>query len=155
MVDLKQYADATNITFEGDVGALTQQTFVRTTTQPNSLVYFSDGTVNTAAFGSSGVNDEFVPYEAGTKIFRQFQIKFVVNNSEEDQYDFTLDQFRYTVEKEQTIFSNTITYNNTTMTVDYANSAFLARPVISIQPIDTVTAQTAIVTQGSNTQVNF
>ena len=41
------------------------------------------------------------------------------------------------------------------MTVDYANSAFLARPVISIQPIDTVTAQTAIVTQGSNTQVNF
>ena len=155
LVDLKQYADATNITFEGDVGALSQQTFIRTTTQPNSILYFSDGTVNTAAFGSSGVNDEFVPYEAGTKIFRQFQIKFVVNNSEEDQYDFTLDQFRYTVEKEQTIFSNTLTYNNTTMTVDYANSNFLARPVISIQPIDTATAQTAIVTQGSNTEVSF
>ena len=155
LVNLKQYSDDTNMTFEGDIGALTTQTFVRTTTQPNSLVFFSDGTVNTAAFGSSGVNDEFVPYEAGTKIFRQFQLKFVINNTEEDQFDFTLDQFRYTVEKEQTIFTDEITYNNTTMTVNYANSLFTARPVISVQPIDTVTAQTAIVTQGSNTEFNF
>ena len=68
------------MTFEGDIGALTTQTFVRTTTQPNSLVFFSDGTVNTAA-GSYGVNDEFVPYEAGTKIFDS-SIKIVINNTE-------------------------------------------------------------------------
>ncbi len=156
LVDLKQYSDLGVVeTFAGDIGALTTQTFIRTTTQDNTTVYHANGNVNVAAFGSSGVNEEFIPYEAGTKIFRQFQIKFVVNNTEEDQFDFTIDKFRYTVEKEQTIFSNTVNYNNTTVTADYTDSNFITRPTISIQAIDTATAQTAVVTTGTNTFVNF
>ena len=156
LVDLKQYSDfGSTETFAGDLGALSTQVFIRTTTADNTILYYSNGNVNVAAFGSTGVNEEFIPYEAGTRTFRQFQIKFVVNNTEEDQFDFTLDQFRYTVDKEQTIFSNTAVYDSATKTVDYTSSSFLSRPVISIQPIDTVTSQTAVVTAGSNTEVSF
>jgi len=156
LVDLKQYSDfGSTETFAGDLGALSTQVFIRTTTSDNTILYYSNGNVNVAAFGSSGVNEEFIPYEAGTRTFRQFQIKFVVNNLEEDQFDFTIDQFRYTVDKEQTIFSNTVVYDSATKTVDYTNSNFLNRPVIAIQPIDTVTSQTAIVTTGTNTSVSF
>ena len=156
LVDLKQFSDfGSTETFAGDLGALSTQVFVRTTTEDNTILYYANGNVNVAAFGSTGVNDEFIPYEAGTRTFRQFQIKFVVNNTEEDQFDFTIDQFRYTVDKEQTIFSNTVAYNNTTVTVDYTDSKYLSRPVIGIQPIDTATSQTAVVTFGSNNEVNF
>ena len=156
LVDLKQFSDfGSTETFAGDLGALSTQVFVRTTSEDNTILYYANGNVNVAAFGSTGVNDEFIPYEAGTRTFMQFQIKFVVNNTEEDQFDFTIDQFRYTVDKEQTIFSNTVAYNNTTVTVDYTDSKYLSRPVIGIQPIDTATSQTAVVTFGSNTEVNF
>ena len=55
----------------------------------------------------------------------------------------------------QTIFENTVTYDTETKTIDYTNSGFLNRPRINIIPIDTATAQTALVTTGSSTSVSF
>ena len=156
LVNLKQYNDfGASETYAGSLGALTQQTFIRTTTSDNTTLYYSNGNVNLASFVGSSVNEGFIPYEAGSRTFRQFQIKFVVNNSQEDEYDFTIDQFRYTVEKEQTIFENTVTYDTEPKTVDYSSFGFLNRPRINIMPIDTATAQTALVTTGSNTGVSF
>jgi hypothetical protein len=156
LVNLKQYNDfGASETYAGSLGALSQQTFIRTTTSDNTTLYYSNGNVNLASFTGSEVNEGYIPYEAGSRTFRQFQIKFVVNNSQEDEYDFTIDQFRYTVEKEQTIFETTVTYNAEPTEVDYSTFGFLNRPRINIMPIDTATAQTALVTAGTNTSVSF
>ena len=78
-----------------------------------------------------------------------------MNNSKPDEFDFTIDKFRYTIEKEQTIFEDTVTYNANPTTVNYSSFNFRNRPVISLQPIGTATAQTAVVTAGSSSSVSF
>jgi hypothetical protein len=139
----------------GSIGALTTQTFIRTSSEAANIVKYANGNVNVAAFTGSSVNEGFIPYEAGSRTFRHFQIKFIVNNSKPDEFDFTIDKFRYTIEKEQSIFEDTVTYDATTKTVDYSSVEFQNRPVITLQAIDTVTAQTAVVTTGTKDSVSF
>ena len=112
VVNLIQYNDVSS-TFEGEGRAVLTQTFIRTSTANVFYDYSVTGNanVNTLAFSGGAVNDGYVPYEAGTRTFRWFQIKFVVTNTNPDEYDFTLDKFRYTVDKEQTLFSDTIMYD--------------------------------------------
>ncbi len=154
LVDFNQYDDGGSTeTYVGSFGGLTSQTLIRTSTEDD--VFFANGNVNLSAFVGSEVNEGFVPYEAGSRSFRHFQLKFVVNNSKPDELDFTIDKFRYTIEKEQSIFEDTVTYNANPTTVDYSSFSYKNRPVINLQPIDTATAQTAVVTAGSNSSVSF
>ena len=176
LVDLQQFVDFGSAeTFEGDVGAVTTQTFIRTTTAANAALYDAvDGTTGEAEanltldsdgnpnFSGASVNDGFVPYEAGTRSLRQFQLKFVVNNKQPDKVDFTLDKFRYTLERETVIFTDTVSYaavsgdkSTYTLAVDISSANFTRRPVYTIPPINTVTAQTAFVTASSPTSVTF
>jgi len=156
LVDMNQWGDPGGTSsFVGAIGALTTQTFIRTSAEDASTLFYANGNVNVAAFTGSSVNDGFIPYEAGSRTFRHFQIKFVVNNSKPDEFDFTIDKFRYTIEKDQTIFNDTVTYDGNPKTVDYSASNFINRPVITLQPINTATAQTAVVTAGSNSSVSF
>lgn len=160
LVDLKQFSDTGSAeTFAGDLGAVTTQTFIRTTTVDNSSLYYANGNVDVTQFVGGTVNEGFVPYEAGSRTFRQFQIKFVVTNNEPDEFDFTIDKFRYTVDKEQLIFTDTITYDGSPKTVDYTSAAYINRPVISYAVLtqEDAEANPAIVvtTAASATQASF
>ena len=157
LVNLKQYSDLGNQTFEGEVGIVKAQTFVRTAT--DDVYYSANGNVNVSAFVGGTVNDGFVPYEAGSKTFRYFQIKHVITNSDSDSYDLVIDKFRYTVDKEQTITSNTVLYDSSPKTVDYTDQGYLSRPVISYALLDQIDAEAnpviAVTTAASNQSLSF
>lgn len=154
LVDLKQYNDYTNSTYAGDVNIVTTQTFIRTT---SANVYYANGNVNTLAFSST--SDGFIPYEVGSKTFRYLQLKYVVNNTKPTQYDFTLDKLRYSIDKEKTIYSNTINYSTAPTTVNFSSSKFLYRPTITYAVLDQIDALAnpvvVVTTASSNTSVSF
>lgn len=158
LVDLKQFSDISS-TYVGTLGTVTTQTFVRTAVNNVYYDYATTGNanVNTLAFASS--SDGYVPYEAGTKTFRYLQIKYVVTNSDPQNYDFTLDKFRYSIDKEQTTYSNTVVYSSSPMTVDYTSSKFLTRPVLSFTVLSQTNALAnpaiVVTTAASNTSVSF
>lgn len=153
LVNLRQFSDI-NSTYVGELGAVSSQTLIRTAI---SNVYYANGNVNTSAFSST--SDGFVPYEVGLKTFRYFQIKYIINNSKPDEFDFTLDKFRYSIDKEQTIFSNTSTYSSNPTTVDFSNSNFITRPVINFTVLDQVDAVAnpviVVTTAASNQSVSY
>jgi hypothetical protein len=154
LVDMKQYNDfGAAETFEGDIGKLTTQTFIRTSQE--SSVFFANGNVDVTKFDGYSVNDGYVPYEAGSRTFRHFQLKYVINNLEPDQYDFTIDKFRYTIEKERSQFSAVVTYDGSPKSVDYSSEGFNFTPNVSFQVIQAATAQTAVVPSISPTGLTF
>ena len=139
LVNLTQFRDfGDSETFEGTLGSLTQQTFVRTSSVANP--FFANGNVNVAAFDSSETNEGFTLYEAGTRTFRHFQIKFQVDNINPEQFDFTLDKFRYTIEKDKTTFTDEVVYAAQPTTIDYSGAGFLRNPVISLSVVDSQNA---------------
>jgi hypothetical protein len=158
LVDLRQYSDTgpTN-TYQGVLNGIQAQTSVRTSTA--ATVYHPNGNVDVTTFAGIGGGDGFSPYESGTKTFRWMQIKFQVNNSLPDDYDFTLDKFRITIDKEQTIVTNTVAYTNSPTTVDLTSSSFLSRPAITYAVLDQIDAEAnpaiAITTAASNTSLSF
>ena len=85
--------------------------------------------------------------------------KFVVNNTRPDEFDFTLDKFRYTIDKEQTVYSNTVTYSSTPTTVDYTSAKFITRHVVSYTILDQKDAEAnpaiVVTTAMSNTSLAF
>lgn len=155
LVNLKQYIDDTSATYVGDSGIVSSQTFIRTCI--DSPYYASNGNVNVSAFSSTF--DGFVPYEAGSRTFRYMQIKYVVTNKDPDKYDFTLDKFRYTIDKEQTIYTTTTTYVANPQTIDYTSAKFTTRPVLNFtilnQTDPVANPAIAVVTAASNTSVSF
>lgn len=158
LVDLRQYKDtSTADTYQGDLSATSTQTFIRTSTADS--VYYANGNVNVQAFDSSAVNDGFIPYEAGSRPIRHYQLKHVVINNEPGKYDVILDKFRYSLEKEQTVFTKTVSYDSSPTTINYANSAFVYRPVISYTILDQVDAEAnpviAVTTAASPTEASF
>ena len=168
LVDLNQFNDLLGQTFEGDLGAVSTQVFIRTTTAANADLYdsvaaggFATGNLTLDSDGNPNFDQAdngdggFIPYEAGTRSLRQFQLKFVVNNKEPDQFDFTFDKLRYTLEKEVTIFTTDVSFGSSPATVNYSSAGFLNRPVLNFTPIATATAQTALVTSASSTQAQF
>lgn len=153
LVNLRQFSDV-NSTYVGELGAISSQTLIRTAT---SNVYYANGNVNTSVFSST--SDGFVPYEVGLKTFRYFQIKYIINNSKPDEFDFTLDKFRYSIDKEQTIYSNTSTYSSEPTTVNFSASNFLTRPVINFTVLDQIDAVAnpviVVTTAASNQSVSY
>ena len=158
LVNFKQYIDTgSGDTFAGSLGAVTSQTLIRTTTAANADLYYANGNVNINEFVGSAVNDGFQTYQAGSRTFRQFQLKFIVQNNQPDEFDFTIDKFRYTIEKDTVTFTDTIAYDATTKVVDITSAGFLNRPVISYSMIDEDSNKPHIVvtTAASNQSVSF
>ena len=157
LVDLRQFIDVGTLTFQGDIGAVQTQTFIRTSTAEN--VFYANGNVNISAFDNFQTNDGYNTYEAGARRFRHFQIRYEILNNDPTAFDLFLDKFRYTVDKEQTITTNTIVYSSSPTTVDFTSSNFLTRPVISYAVLDQIDAETnaviAITTAASNQNVSF
>ena len=158
LVNFKQYIDTgTGDTFAGSLGAVTAQTLIRTTTAANADLYYANGNVNINEFIGSAVNDGFQTYQAGSRTFRQFQLKFIVQNNQPDEFDFTIDKFRYTIEKDTVTFTDTVLYDATTKTVDITSAAFLSRPVISYSMVneDANKPHIVVTTAASNEAVSF
>jgi hypothetical protein len=154
LVNMTQYSDTGSATYAGTLGAVTAQTYIRSTT---ANPYYANGNVNVSAFSTTG--DGWIPYEVGTKSFRYFQIKYIVNNSLPDEFDFTLDKFRYSIDKEQTVFTSTVTYDSNPKTVDISNANFLYRPVINYAILDQIDAESnpsiVVTTAASNQSLSF
>ena len=115
LINFTQFSDTgTGDTFAGTLGwqlvnMITAQTEIRTTTSDNTALYVGNtgtngksiGNVDVTQFTGSSVNEGFVTYQAGSRTFRQFQLKFIVNNSKPNEFDFTIDKFRYSIERIQ------------------------------------------------------
>ena len=160
LVDLTQYSDTgTGETFAGTLGAVSAQTLLRTTTADNTALYYANGNVDSSQFIGGAVNEGFQTYQAGSRTFRQFQLKFIVNNSKPNEFDFTIDKFRYTIEKDVVTFTDTITYSGEPTTVNYTSAGFLNRPVITYTVLtqEDAVANPAIVvtTAASSTTAQF
>ena len=158
LVNFKQYIDTgSGDTFAGALGAISSQTLIRTTTAANAQLYYANGQLDINQFIGSAVNEGFQTYQAGSRTFRQFQLKFIIKNNQPDEFDFTIDKFRYTIEKDTVTFTNTTAYNATTKTVDITSAGFLTRPVISYSMIDEDSNKPHIVvtTAASNEAVSY
>lgn len=157
LVNLLQFNDMGSKTFQGALGVTEAQTFIRTST--DTSVYYANGNVNLSTFGSTTADEGFVPYEAGTRVFRHFQFKHVVTNSNPEQYNYFLDIFRYAVDKEQTIYSDTVFYNNSPTVVDISSAKFLNRPTISYTVLSQADAETnpaiVVTTAATNDSISF
>ena len=167
LVNLRQYSDSgTGDTYAGSLGAIKSQTQIRTTTAANALLYAaningstgaSEGNADISQFVGSAVNEGFQTYQAGSRTFRQFQLKFIVQNDLPDEFDFTIDKFRYTIEKDTVTFTDTTAYNSTTKTISMVESGFLTRPVISYAMLneDVHAPHTVVTTAASNQSVTY
>ena len=167
LVNMTQYSDTGSAeTFAGTLGAVSSQVLIRTTTADNSALYASTGTndraegaVQTNQFDGASVNDGFQAYQAGSRTFRQFQLKIILNNSKPNEFDFTIDKFRYSIEKDTVTFTDTVTYDGAPKTVSMTSAGFLNRPVISyavLTQLDSVANPAIVVTTAaSNQQVQF
>ena len=60
----------------------------------------------------------------------------MVTNTSPNDFDFTLDKFRVSIEKTQTNFTNTSTFSNTIQFVDMTSANFGLVPTVSLQPIN-------------------
>jgi hypothetical protein len=149
-----QFSDTGSATYVGTIGAITTQTFIRSTTVNP---YYANGNVNVSVFSSTG--DGWLPYEVGTKSFRYFQIKYVINNTKPNEFSFTLDKFRYNIDKEQTVFTNTVSFDTNPKVVDISAANFLFRPVINYTVLNQADAQAnpsiVVTTSASNQSISF
>ena len=161
LVNLIQFNDkGSGDTFAGTLGAVQSQTLIRTTTASNVDLYPNqNGNVDITQFSGFSVNEGFQPYQAGSRTFRQFQLKFIVNNSQPDQFDFTIDKFRYTIEKDIVTFTDTVTYDASPKIVDYSSSGFLNRPVINYTVLTQLDSEAnpaiVVTTAASNQSTSF
>jgi len=137
LVNLKQYNDTgSGDTFSGTLGAVSTETLIRTAMVANAELYYPNNNVIVDKFVGGAVNQGYQTYQAGSRTFRQFQLKFILNNIQPDEFDFTIDKFRYTIEKDTVTFTDTTEYNATTKTIDITSAGFLTRPVISYAMLD-------------------
>jgi len=167
LINMTQYSDTGAAeTFSGTLGAVSSQVLIRTTTADNSALYASTGTndraegaVQTSEFVGSSVNDGFQAYQAGSRTFRQFQLKIILNNSKPNEFDFTIDKFRYSIEKDTVTFTDTVTYDGAPKTVSFTSAGFLNRPAVSyavLTQLDSVANPSIVVTTAaSNQSVSF
>ena len=147
-------------TYEGGSNFLTDQTFLRTSTSDNVWLQstpVSNGNVNTISFTASAVNDGFSIYNAPSQNFRWMQLKFVIDNSNPDQADFTLDKFNYTINKEQETFTISEAYAAAPTVIDITGANFIDTPSISLTPLEnspSTNVITLIATAISSTSVS-
>lgn len=167
LVNLTQYNDTgSGDTYAGNLGSIQSQTLIRTSTSDNAAIYTANvlpstlascGNVDVSKFVSSSVDNGFQSYQAGSRTFRQFQLKFIVNNLQPEQFDFTIDKFRYTIEKYTVTFTDTTAYDATTKTIDITSAGFLNRPVINYSMIDEDSDKPHVVvtTAASNQAISY
>ena len=167
LINMTQFSDTgSGDTFSGALGAISAQTLIRTTSAANSSLYASTGTndiatgaLDVSQFVGASTNEGFVTYQAGSRTFRPFQLKFIVNNSKPNEFDFTIDKFRYTIERDTITFTDTVTYDATTKTVDISSATFTSRPVITYTILTQTNAATdpaiVITTAATASSISF
>ena len=130
LVDLTQYSDFdTDQTYQGDTRAITPSFSIRTAiTNP----YYSNGAVNVAAFVSTINDDNFEPYEPGSRNFRYFQVKLDIVNTKPDSYNYLLDKLRYDVSKQRVTEAITTEYTGSAKTVDISSLGLFVTPTVSL-----------------------
>ena len=79
----------------------------------------------------------------------------MVTNTSPNEFDFTLDKFRVTIEKDQTTFTNTATFDNTIKFVSFETANFGLTPAVTLTPINTATAQVCLTVETTNSHVAF
>ena len=114
--------------------------------------------MNINEFVGGAVNQGFQTYQAGSRTFRQFQLKFILKNDQPEEFDFTIDKFRYTIEKDTVTFTDTTVYDATTKTINTSSAGFLTRPVISYALLGDTTSDaphTVVTTAASATAITY
>ena len=113
LVDLRDYADDSTFNYEGGDLAVTTTKKVRLSTNAN--VYLGGqgfspfpssgdkrGNANTEQFiNSTNDDDGFTIFTGRESQFRQFQLKFIIDNLKPDENDYTIDKIRYKIKKKK------------------------------------------------------
>ena len=140
LVDLQDYSDSTDFTFDGGGGDISTAIKMRISTQDN--VYLqngatgTNGNVNTSQFVSSATDDGFQSFEAGEKQFRFMQLKFDITNINPDGSDFTLDKIRYKISAQEKTFSLIQAYSSVPTVIDWSAKNFRQAPRVSVTVVD-------------------
>lgn len=142
LVDLQDYSDSTDFTFDGGGGDISTAIKMRMSTTDNVFLgglgasITGNGNVNTSQFIASATNDGFQAFEAGEKQFRFMQLKFDITNVNPDGSDFTLDKIRYKISAQEKTFSLNQTYTSVPTTIDWSAKNFRQAPRVSITVVD-------------------
>ena len=140
LVDLQDYSDSTNFTFDGGGGDISTAVTMRMSTQDN--VYLgngatgSNGNVNVVQFIASDSDGGFQAFEAGEKQFRFMQLKFDITNINPDASDFTLDKIRYKISAQEKTFSLNQAYSSVPTVIDWSAKNFRQAPRVSVTVVD-------------------
>ena len=155
LVDLRDYNDSADFTFDGGGSDISRAITLRTSTTDN--VYLgngatgSNGNVNVVQFAASSINDGFQSFEAGEKQFRFMQLKFDITNINPNESDFTLDKIRYTISQQEKNFSTSVAYDAAPKTIDWSAKNFRKVPRVSVSTVDAGNAVFGVFTALSNT----
>ena len=142
LVDLQDYSDSTDFTFDGGGGDVSTAIKMRISTQDNVFLgglgasITGNGNVNTSQFVSSSTDDGFQAFEAGDKQFRFMQLKFDITNINPDGSDFTLDKIRYKISAQEKTFSSIQTYTTVPTVINWSAKNFRQAPRVSVTVVD-------------------
>ena len=142
LVDLRDYSDSTDFTFDGGGGDISTAIKMRISTQDNVFLgglgasITGNGNVNTSQFVSSSTDDGFQAFEAGDKQFRFMQLKFDITNINPDGSDFTLDKIRYKISAQEKTFTLNQAYTSVPTVIDWSAKAFRQAPRVSVTVVD-------------------
>ena len=79
----------------------------------------------------------------------------MVLNSSPNDFDFTLDQFRVSIEKTKTTFTDTSTFSNTTQFVDMTSANFGLIPTVALQPVNFANAAVVLTVEVTQDHVAY
>ena len=164
LVDLRDYADDSSFNYEGGDLAVTTTKKIRLSTNAN--VYLGGqgfspfpssgdkrGNANTEQFiNSTNDDDGFTVFTGRESQFRQFQLKFIIDNLKPDENDYTIDKIRYKIKKEKSTFTTTnLTYDSVGKAIDWSGQNFTRTPSVSLTITDVGNATFGAFTALSNT----
>lgn len=129
LVNLKQWLDLTESgTFYGTSGIVTTNSLIRTSvTDP----FYANGNVNVAVFSAAEGTTGFTSYSTGPRTFRYFQFRYEVNNSDPQQAELVLDQFRYKVSLQTKTTQDTASINADSVFLDWTKMEYTSVPVLT------------------------
>lgn len=160
IVNLTQYVDITDKTFQGDPSAISQNVDFRFSKSNVFLSkdLFSDvtshGNVNVEKFVNFNVASGFMQALSTDQEFRYFQVRLRVKNNNPVENDYLLDKLNYTVDLLDKTFRKKQLIQATNVSYDYSSKDFKREPSISVTVSNTDTAVLAIVSSiGTSTSV--
>lgn len=163
LVNLAQFGDTEgSLTFLGPDRNLYQNVFLRYATDN---VYYSAAS-NSAAFHGNVIETAFVGassnaalgfrnFISGDAKMRYFQIKYEVINKKPETCSIVLENFNYTVDIKQKIFTKTLPITSAAgITVDYSSVEFNDPPIVTAALVNSTNAYSISISQVSSTSCN-